>query len=363
MAKPKVFISSTCYDLGEIRDSLSTFVKSFGFEPVLSEYGDVFFHPDLHTHNACINEIGNCQLFILIIGGRFGGKYINDQKKSITNAEYESAVIKKVPIFTYIKKNVLDNHNLFQSNRNKDFVESIHYPAIEKQENAKSIFEFINRVRRSASNNGYESFENFRDIENHLRKQWAGMFFEFLKNREINIQISNTNESINEIKSVSNKLETILKNIYKVVDSENAESSIIEIDKISLASEYLERMIGEWQTGKIFCNEDEKERILNISPREHNWYEYLIEIGILEYVKTKKDDYVELRTPEHYDIDIPEDLDEFESPIESYAGLFVKKGKLINTYQIETNNMYENGIKEITNEIRKKLLSEYIIVE
>jgi hypothetical protein len=73
MAVPRVFISSTCYDLDAIRDSLRSFIESVGFDPCLSDRGDVFYHPDLHTHDSCINEIGNCHLFVLLIGGRFGG--------------------------------------------------------------------------------------------------------------------------------------------------------------------------------------------------------------------------------------------------------------------------------------------------
>ena len=42
MAVPKVFISSTCFDLSEIREQLSRFISNYGFEPVLSEHGDVF---------------------------------------------------------------------------------------------------------------------------------------------------------------------------------------------------------------------------------------------------------------------------------------------------------------------------------
>ena len=52
----------------------------------LHDRGDVFYHPDIHTHDSCLNEIGN-QLFILIIGGRFGGKYVADPDKSIVKAD------------------------------------------------------------------------------------------------------------------------------------------------------------------------------------------------------------------------------------------------------------------------------------
>ena len=42
MATQKFLISSTCFDLKEVRDSISRFIKSFGFDPVLSEHGGCF---------------------------------------------------------------------------------------------------------------------------------------------------------------------------------------------------------------------------------------------------------------------------------------------------------------------------------
>jgi len=350
MAKPKVFISSTCYDLGEVRDSLISFVNSFGFDPVLSEHGDVFFHPDLHTHDSCIHEIGNCQLFILLIGGRFGGTYVHDIKKSITNAEYEAAVFNKIPVFTYIKKNVLDNHHLYQTNKNKIFADSIDYPAIENQNHSKLIFEFINKVRKSTINNAYEPFEVSRDIESHLRKQWAGMFFDFLKSREVNSQIESTNEAVNQIKYASSRLEDILADIYNVVDKENATNRIKQIESISLAKKYLEESIGDWQSGIIKVTKEEAEKIYSVNPMHYKWYEYLIQIGILELRDDSGEEY-ELWTPSKHE---PED-----DIYDGYIGMHVNKTEL-NEFQLEMERCYENGYRHLNKAEREELLSKYI---
>ncbi len=142
MAVPKVFVSSTCYDLKEIRDNLHEFIDSLGYIPVFSDKNDVFYHPDLHTHEACIKEIENCQLFVLIIGGRFGGTYVYDDKKSIVNAEYDAAKKLNIPIFTFVLKEVLSNQFTYSSNLKNKLAEKIEYPALAKQEYAKNIFEF-----------------------------------------------------------------------------------------------------------------------------------------------------------------------------------------------------------------------------
>ena len=89
--KPVVFVSSTCYDLKYIRENLKYFISNMGYESILSEDGDVYYDPREHTHDACISEVGNCQLFVLIIGGRYGGKYLKSDK-SITNRECEDYI-------------------------------------------------------------------------------------------------------------------------------------------------------------------------------------------------------------------------------------------------------------------------------
>ncbi|KAA0135815.1 DUF4062 domain-containing protein [Gimesia chilikensis] len=173
MANPRVFISSTCYDLSEIRDSLLEFVKSYGFDPVLSERGDVYFSPDSHTHESCIHEVRNCDLFILIIGGRFGGEYISDKSKSITNAEFLEAKEQKIPIFTYVKRNVYSDHHFYSKNKNNDLILEMNFPSIEDSSDALRIFKFIDDVRKESVNNAITPFDFAREIIS-LQKKTMG---------------------------------------------------------------------------------------------------------------------------------------------------------------------------------------------
>lgn len=41
MARPKVFVSSTYYDLKHIRASMEVFIESLGFDAILFEKGDI----------------------------------------------------------------------------------------------------------------------------------------------------------------------------------------------------------------------------------------------------------------------------------------------------------------------------------
>lgn len=290
MAVPKVFVSSTCFDLGEVREQLSQFIESYGFDPVLSENGDVFFHPDLHTHEACVHEVSNCQLFILIIGGRFGGEYTADTGKSITNMEYKVARDKNIPVFTYVKQGVLADHYLYVKNRKKDFLDEIEFPNIEQQKYAVNIFNFMDEVRKSPTNNAYEDFKSFGDIEQHLRKQWAGMFFDFLKAREVKKQIDATNHLVEGINDTSNRLEELVKRLFRSSNVEEADKQIEDVEVTSLTEKFFEIVLEDfldetvWEFDKIDTTE-----ISSTDPLNESWHSYLVKIGLYEYDESYKE--------------------------------------------------------------------------
>lgn len=275
MASPRVFISSTCYDLAEERDAMAAFCSSFGFDVALSERGDVFYHPDLHTHLSCVRETSSCHLFVLIIGGRFGGKYKIEPSKSITNAEYSAAIQSNTPVFTFVKQDVLNDHNLWQKNRDKPFVKDIHYPSIEKQEHADEIFKFIDTVRLAPINNGLFGFRLIKDIHDTLRKQWASMMFDYLQNRSISKQLTLTSDALGNLSVVSSKIEELVKNIYKNIDATGAPQAIETIEADSQGEEFI-RSLSQ-------LLEDEKfifEGIFTTSSiKPNHWWDFLCEFS------------------------------------------------------------------------------------
>lgn len=217
MAIPKVFVSSTCYDLAEERSQLEKFIISYGFQPILSEYSDVFYDPDEHTHNACVKEVAHCDLFILIISGRFGGKHIDGDGESITQAEYNEAKRLKIPIFSFVKKDVLNAQLYFKENlksEGKEFATKIKYPSIYKQEDAVKIFNFIQSVQHARENNAIESYVTFTDIEDHLRKQWAAQFYKFLQGRKDRLDVEHISIILEKLSGSSNKLESLVESLH-----------------------------------------------------------------------------------------------------------------------------------------------------
>src|SRR5438034_1299966 len=70
---PSVFVSSTCYDLSQVRLDLKRFIEGFGYEAVISEHPAFPVNPQVGTVINCVNAVRDrADLFVLIVGGQYG---------------------------------------------------------------------------------------------------------------------------------------------------------------------------------------------------------------------------------------------------------------------------------------------------
>lgn len=228
MAGLKVFISSTCYDLSVVRSQIRTFVQDFGHDPVMSEYNDVLYDYRYHTHKNCVDEVAACDMLVLIIGSRFGGKAIPSLKEhldfdklkkvsrgaeflsdseaiSITQVEVLKAVEIGMPIFVFVEAGVWHDHALYEKNKGKNFLKRIEFPSIQKKETAIYIFEFINFLRLRSTGNSLYPFSRLNDIEDTLRRQWASLFQRLLiEDRERGLtarKVEDLSERLDDLKA------------------------------------------------------------------------------------------------------------------------------------------------------------------
>src|SRR5687767_864877 len=97
ITQPKIFISSTIADLpNERKAALKAVEKSGGF-PVMSEFTIEAQSTDSLT--ACLEKVKGSDLYVLILGGRYGWQPEN--KESVTELEYQTAVACEVPILVF----------------------------------------------------------------------------------------------------------------------------------------------------------------------------------------------------------------------------------------------------------------------
>jgi|LGOV01.1.fsa_nt_gb hypothetical protein len=173
MAKPRVFISSTYYDLKNVRADLDRFIKEQGYEPVLNEHGNIPYGSEKRLEEYCYKEIELCDMLISIIGGRFGSESFN-KKYSISQQELKAAIELNKPIYIFIEKNVLAEFKTFE--KNKD-TENIKYASVDDER----IYQFIDEVQILPVGNPIAPFETASDITIYLKEQWSGLFQRLLQ--------------------------------------------------------------------------------------------------------------------------------------------------------------------------------------
>jgi len=242
MATPRLFVSSTCYDLQEIRFQLRNFIRDFGYDAVMSEFDDIFYNYETHVQDSCLEEISKCQLFILVVGNNYGSFYHQNKQESkipdsITLKEFRKAlevnINKHIFINKYVEydyknyKRALDKVTLkyFQENnisddetdsvRNsikKSFDEDYYFP----YESYKYVFYFLDIIHDLKENNAVNTFESFSDIKDTLRKQWAGFMYEALTRKDKVVK------SI--IQPLEIKIDKIEKNLLKLIESKTENS-------------------------------------------------------------------------------------------------------------------------------------------
>lgn len=197
MAKPRVFISSTFYDLRLVRLELDKFLRVIGYEPVRNETGDIPYGKVDALETYCYKEIGNVDILISIIGSRFGTPSEGDKASSISNVELRTALKENKHVFIFIEKNVFIEYETYLLNKDKD----IEYKYVDNP----NIYKFIEEIKGLPNNNNIKEFETADDITSYLREQFAGLMKQYFvdeqKYRETSI-IKDINTTADTLKKL-----------------------------------------------------------------------------------------------------------------------------------------------------------------
>lgn len=167
MAAPRVFISSTYYDLRHVREDIGNFILQMGYEPVMHDRGGVTYTQTDTLEKSCYDELSTCDIVICIIGNKYGTKS-ESSDLSITMEELKSAIKDRKKIYIYVLKEVYIENKTYLLNKDNDFV-----PA---SVDSIKVHEFVAEIKESIKNHPIEPFDNISDIINNLKSQFAGVF-------------------------------------------------------------------------------------------------------------------------------------------------------------------------------------------
>jgi len=169
---PAVFVSSTCFDLGQVRADLAEFIETLGLDPIISEYASFPVNPNYDAIANCLETVKTrADIFVLIVGSRYG--QTPREGKSVTNLEYLEARAKGIPIYVFVNKSVLSFMEVWKKNPDGDYSGIV---------DSTSVFEFIEDLRGNAEHWVFP-FEKAREVTHTLKTQLAYLFMDGLASR------------------------------------------------------------------------------------------------------------------------------------------------------------------------------------
>ncbi len=212
--KPRIFLSSTFYDLKYIREDLFHFIVSRNYDPILSEQGSIGYTPGKPLDISCYEAVNNSDMAILLVGGRYGSAASSEtggdcfsEYLSVTRKEFRTAVKNGIPVFAFVDENVYTefelyekNKDLFLNSKNKNML-GFEFTYTEHQ----NVFQFIHELKTNVGLPIFQ-FSSVNDIKQILDEQWADMMKKYLTELRDKKTTESLEETIQEINHAIQKL-------------------------------------------------------------------------------------------------------------------------------------------------------------
>lgn len=342
--KPRIFISSTFYDLKYVREDLSNFIKTHDFEPIMFEDGDIGYTPGTPLDASCYETMRSADMVLLIIGGNYGSPAAGETKDSfkeyvsITRREFKTAKDAGVPIYIFIDNKVHIEYEIYEAN----------YEEIESQKieinfkNVKNInvFRFIREIK-NIGNLPIIEFDKTIQIKDFLSKQWSDMFKKYLAILKDNKNAENIESTVEDMNVLVRKMNLMLESMGKKILTENNSD---EYDKVVLSQRIVQ-----------MCNEISARFRIQYDEARDGTKKQFIE-KLLDVLK------------EAFDNHIFEKLDSRNpDKIRDGINFFAEKGVYFNAlregfeeYAEEFNSLYSEQKKAMIQELSKEVYTKQL---
>lgn len=179
-----IFISSTDYNLIDLRAELAKYLADLGYRPILSSSDG--FHdnsPDLEPWESCLQVLQSAYVIVLVIDGKYGETFewknfahiIGDKKVSPTHAEYLLAHKTKMRMLVFVRKELLTYYQTYRtalknSNGDKEKAKESLAISLPKQI-AFETLEFIEELKTSRPIPWIKAFDNVTEIKQEIQKK------------------------------------------------------------------------------------------------------------------------------------------------------------------------------------------------
>jgi len=173
----RVFISSTVYDLIDVRAELAEQLRTLGITPVLSDdklSGFSIQQHDINSIETCLVNVDSCDEVVLILDKRYGPtlEKVGYEKISATHLEYRRAIEKGIPVRVYVRDHLLADFTVWKRNKRS---EAITLPWISETKDFKlfALLEEHAKLQADATtSNWYSTFTSSIDLKAAISKHF-----------------------------------------------------------------------------------------------------------------------------------------------------------------------------------------------
>lgn len=169
----RVFLSSTVFDLIDVRAEVASQLRSLGAVPVLSDdkLSDFQVHHDANSIETCLINVSTCDEVILILDRRYGPRLgrCGFDDVSATHLEYRRAVQENKPIHVFVRDRLLADYDIWKRNQYDD---SMKFCWISEKDTG--LFQLLHEHARlaadSSTSNWFTPFTSSIDLKEALLK-------------------------------------------------------------------------------------------------------------------------------------------------------------------------------------------------
>lgn len=191
----KIFISSTVFDLIDVRAEIEDFIRDIGFTPVMSDSKNDGFviSTDTHSIETCLTNVRNSDALILILSQRYGPSLetYGYDKVSATHLEYIEATKNNIPIFFFIRDRLESEYLGWKKNGRTDSYQT-------QWVKDKAIFSLIHSHTsniKDGKNNWYQTFSSSIELKRLVKKDFGAD----ISKRKLTQKIENNNVPIFQV--------------------------------------------------------------------------------------------------------------------------------------------------------------------
>ena len=209
-----IFISSTDYNLKDLRAELAKFLSELGYKPLLSSAeGFPDNSPYLEPWESCIPVLDRCFVVVLVIDGRYGSglkwpnysEYFSERKIAPTHGEYIFAHRNKKRMLVFVRKSLMPHYQSYRTvmekcNNDKVKAEELLSPTLPEYITFETL-DFINEVKTTRPIPWIKEFEDItcvkREIQKKMLNELAELFL--VKNKYADIVIDSFNKVMDSL--------------------------------------------------------------------------------------------------------------------------------------------------------------------